>query len=131
MLVPLGTVVALMVVMAAKHFCADFLFQTSWVAKGKAAAHGWELPLAVHAGGHALLTLAIALLLFPRLWWVAPVEFVVHAVIDKGKVAVGHRKALDPTMTEYWWLVGFDQFLHQITNVLIVLAFLVWGRPTA
>ncbi len=129
MLVPLGTVIALMVVMAAKHFCADFLFQTSWVAKGKSAPHGWFWPLAVHAGGHALLTLAIVLPLDPRLWWLAPVEFVVHAAIDRGKVLVGSRKVLTPTMTEYWWLLGFDQFLHQITNILLVLAFLAWGRP--
>ena len=129
MVVPLGTVIALMAVMALKHFCADFLFQTSGIAKGKAAPHGWVAPLALHAGGHALLTLLIALPLFPRLWWVAPVEFVIHFAIDRAKAVIGCRTALNPTMTRYWWLVGFDQFLHQITNVVIVLAFLAWGHP--
>ena len=131
MLVPLGTVTALMVVMAAKHFCADFLFQTSWIAKGKSAAHGWLLPLALHAAGHAALTLLIVLLLFPRLWWLAPLEFVVHASIDRAKVLVGRRKTLDASMTEYWWLIGFDQFLHQLTNVVLVLAFVAWGQAAA
>ena len=128
MLVPLGTLAALMVVMAAKHFCADFLLQTSWIAKGKAAPRGWLLPLALHAGGHALLTLLIALLLFPRLWWLAPVEFVVHFGIDRAKALVGQRKPLNPGMTEYWWLLGFDQFLHQLTNVALVVAFVAWGQ---
>ena len=131
MLVPLGTVTALMVVMAAKHFCADFLFQTSWIAKGKSATHGWLLPLALHAAGHAALTLLIVLLLFPRLWWLAPLEFVVHASIDRAKVLVGRRKTLDASMTEYWWLIGFDQFLHQLTNVVLVLAFVAWGQAAA
>ncbi len=131
MLVPLGTLAALMVVMAAKHFCADFLLQTSWIAKGKAAAHGWVLPLVLHAGGHAILTLLIALLLFPRLWWLAPTEFVVHFLIDRAKVLVARRKPLDTTMTEYWWLLGFDQFLHQLTNIALVVAFLAWGQAAA
>lgn len=131
MLVPLGTVTALMVVMAAKHFCADFLFQTSWIAKGKSARHGWPVPLAIHAGGHAVLTLLIALILVPRLWWLAPLDFVVHASIDRAKVLVGQRRTLDASMTEYWWLIGFDQFLHQITNVALVAAFLVWGQAAS
>ena len=127
MLVPLGTVTALMVVMAAKHFCADFLFQTAWIAKGKSSDRGWRLPLALHAGGHAVITLLVALLLFPRLWWIAPIEFVVHAIIDRVKVVVGRRQALDPGKTGFWWLFGFDQCLHQLTNILIVYAFLAWG----
>lgn len=131
MLVPVGTVTALMVVMATKHFCADFLFQTSWIAKGKAACEGWVLPLALHAGGHALLTLLIILLLFPHLWWLAAIEFVVHFGIDRAKVIVGRRKSLNPTMTEYWWLMGFDQFLHQLTNIVLVLAFLALGHGEA
>lgn len=131
MIVPLGTVIALMVVMTAKHFCADFLFQTTWIARGKAAPRGWLLPLCVHAGGHAALTLAIALVLFPRLWWVAGVEFVVHAVIDRIKVIIGRDQSLDPAKKEYWWLFGFDQFLHHITNILLVLAFLGWGSSAA
>ena len=127
----MGTVTALMVVMAAKHFCADFLLQTSWIAKGKSAAKGWALPLTLHAGGHAALTLLIALLLFPRLWWLAGVEFAVHFAIDRAKALVGRRRELDATMTEYWWLIGFDQLLHQLTNVALVVAFVAWGRAGA
>jgi hypothetical protein len=128
MLVPLGTVTALMVVMAAKHFCADFLFQTSWIARGKAATERWLLPLLVHAFAHAILTLLVAIVLFPRLWWIAPIELVLHAAIDRAKVIFGRRARLDPTKTEYWWLFGFDQFLHHLTNILIVFVFLSYGQ---
>ena len=34
-------------------------------------------------------------------------------------------------MTEYWWLMGFDQFLHQLTNIVLVLAFLALGYGDA
>lgn len=130
MLVPLGTATALMCVMAAKHFCADFLFQTNAIAKGKAADRDWAVPLFLHALGHAGLTLLIALLVCPALWWVAPIEFVVHAAIDRGKAIVGRNAQLDIGKAEFWWLLGFDQFLHQLTNVLIVFGFLV-GRGGA
>ncbi|UDL94711.1 MULTISPECIES: DUF3307 domain-containing protein [Lichenihabitans] len=129
MLVPLGTATALMCVMAAKHFCADFLFQTAWIARGKAGTDNWVLPLMLHAGGHAALTLLIALLLYPKLWWFAPLELVVHAVIDRAKAVVGRRAALDAGQAEFWWLLGFDQFLHHLTNILIVSGFLALGTP--
>ncbi len=129
MLVPLGTVTALMVVMAAKHFCADFLFQTNWIAAGKARQHGWMVPLLLHAFGHALLTFLIALALFPRLWWLAPLELVLHAAIDRLKVIVARRQELNATKAEFWWLLGFDQFLHHLTNILIVAMFLAYGQP--
>lgn len=35
-----------------KHFLADFLLQTDWMAAGKDRPKGWLLPLAAHAGVH-------------------------------------------------------------------------------
>ena len=127
MLVPIGTATALMCVMAAKHFCADFLFQTDWIARGKAGQHHWLLPLTVHAAGHAILTLLICLVVAPSLWWLAVAEFIVHAGLDRLKVVVGAKAHLDAGQAEFWWLLGFDQFLHQLTNVVIVFALLALG----
>ncbi len=128
-MVPLGPVVALMVAMALKHFCADFLFQTSAIARGKAAADHWILPLAIHAFGHAIITFAIAMAFYPAAWWVAVAEFVIHAVIDRGKALIGTSLRLDSTKTSYWWLFGFDQLLHQLTNVAIMGVFLFTAAP--
>lgn len=127
MLVPLVTVTALMVVLTAKHFCADFLFQTNWIAAGKAAPTGWLVPLLMHVAGHSILTLVITLVVAPRLWWLAGVEFVVHAVIDRAKVLIGRRQHLDPGQAAFWWLLGFDQFLHHVTDIALVFAFLAYG----
>jgi hypothetical protein len=109
--------------MALKHFVADFLLQTSWIAHGKERCEGWLAPLAVHVLCHAGLTLGIALVLAPRLWWLAPAEFVIHAAIDRSKTRIGIDNKLDFTRPQYWWLLGFDQFLHQITNIALAAAF--------
>lgn len=127
-MVPFKAVMVLMAVMAIKHFCADFLFQTAGIARGKAARQRWLTPLLLHALGHAVLTLVVAILAFPQFWWVAVVEFVVHAGIDRAKVIAGNKARIDTSMTAYWWLLGFDQMLHQLTNVAIVGIFLA---PTA
>ena len=123
MMVPFGPLLGLMTAMAVKHFCADFLFQTTSIARGKAARRGWLIPLMLHALGHAAITLCIALAFFPRVWWTAPVEFIVHAGIDRGKVLAGDRINADMSMPAFWWLLGFDQLLHQLTNIGIVGVF--------
>jgi hypothetical protein len=112
--------------MAFKHFVADFLLQTNWIAHGKERSEGWFAPLAVHVLCHAALTLVIALAIAPRLWWLAPVDLVVHAAIDRGKSVVAHRGGWDPSQGAFWWLIGFDQFLHQATNIALAAAFFVF-----
>ena len=122
--VPLGTFCVLLLVFAFKHFVADFLFQTNWIAHGKERVEGWFWPLAVHVLGHAVLTLAIALAVAPRLWWLALVDLVVHAAIDRGKSVTGHWGRWDAGQGAFWWLMGFDQFLHQATNIALGAALL-------
>ncbi|WP_246731526.1 DUF3307 domain-containing protein [Methylocapsa sp. S129] len=124
--VPLWTFCGLLLVMAFKHFVADFLFQTSWIAHGKERVTGWFAPLAIHVLGHAALTLLIALAIAPRLWWLAPADLVVHAAIDRGKSVTGHWGRWDVKQGQFWWLMGFDQFLHQVTNIALAAAFFVF-----
>lgn len=123
--VPLLTTLGLMAAMAAKHYVVDFVAQTAWMARGKERARGWAAPLAVHAGLHAGGTLAVALLAAPALWWLAAIDFVVHGSIDRAKSVIGHRTRWTTTDSRFWWLMGFDQFLHQVTNVGLVAALLV------
>lgn len=113
-----------MVAMAVKHFLADFVLQTSSVARGKAAEHNWLGCLSLHAGLHAAGTLVVALVFAAVTWWVAPVEFVVHAAIDRGKVLLSRTLDLDIRAPGFWWLFGFDQLLHGLTNIAIVGVFL-------
>ncbi len=111
--------------MAIKHYAADFLLQTTWMARGKERSPGWFAPLAAHVLCHAGFTLVIALLVAPRLWWLALVDMVLHATIDRGKTLIARRGGWDAQRAEFWWLIGFDQLLHQITNIALVAAFFV------
>ena len=116
--------VALMLVFELKHYLADFVLQTNWIARGKDCTIGWQRPLAVHAGLHGLGTLCIALVAAPSFWWLAPLDMLVHGSIDRGKAVISLRKRFPITDARFWWLLGFDQLLHQVTNILLV-AFLL------
>ncbi|WP_246731362.1 DUF3307 domain-containing protein [Methylocapsa sp. S129] len=121
-LVPLWTFCIVLVAMALKHFVADFALQPKWIAHGKERREGWLAPLALHAFGHAVLTLCVVLVVAPHLWWLALADFVVHAAIDRGKTLIAQRGGWCVDKAGFWWLLGFDQFLHQVTNVAIVAA---------
>lgn len=120
--VPLLPFLLLAAVMALKHFVADFLFQTNAIARGKERRHGWAGPLALHALGHAGLTLLIALAVAPRLWWLALADFGLHFAVDRAKSVLGHHGGWTQADVRFWWLVGFDQFLHQLTNLGLAAA---------
>jgi Protein of unknown function (DUF3307) len=121
--VPLWSFCALLFVVALKHFVADFLLQTNWIARGKERREGWFAPLAVHVLCHATLTLLIALTIAPRLWWLAPADLVIHWGIDRAKTLTGLWGGWNPGQGQFWWLMGFDQFLHQATNIAVAAAF--------
>ena len=120
-LVWLATLYAAFVV---KQFLGDSLLQTTWMALGKAQKHGWFLPLVTHAAIHGALTLLLMLALRPSLWWLAPVDFGIHALLDYGKAAVTRGLGLTDKDARWWWLLGLDQRLHEITHFAYVLAVL-------
>jgi hypothetical protein len=122
---PVLAMAILAAVFAVKHFAADFVLQTNWIALGKDCRSGWLGPLAAHAAIHAALALVIVLAVAPRLWWLAVVDFVVHFGIDRGKSILGHWAELEARNPKYWWLLGLDQLLHQLTNIALALALLV------
>lgn len=120
-LVWLGALYAAFVV---KQFLADSLLQTTWIALGKAQKRGWLLPLTIHAGIHGALTFLLMLGLQPSLWWLGPVDFVVHGALDYGKASVTRRLGLTDKDAGWWWLLGLDQRLHEVTHFAYVLALL-------
>ncbi|WP_421580540.1 DUF3307 domain-containing protein [Shinella sp. M31] len=107
-----------------KHFLADFLMQTDWMAAGKDRPKGWLLPLAAHAGVHGAMTAALFLIVAPPLAWLGLADMLIHGVIDRLKSISTRRSALTPRQTAFWWLFGLDQSLHHLTHIglAIVLA---------
>lgn len=100
-----------------KHFLADFLLQTTWMALGKERAAGWVMPLAVHAGIHAIATGLICVVFAPALIWFAAVDFVLHFAIDRSKAIAGRFLQINPSRPAFWWLLGLDQTLHHATHL--------------
>lgn len=121
---PIWAMALLTAAFTVKHYVADFLLQTNWMACGKDRRTGWALPLLAHAGWHAALALAIALAVAPRLWWLAAVDFAIHFGVDRSKTLLGRWGAWTQADCRYWWLFGLDQFLHQLTNIGLSAALL-------
>ncbi|NBN79945.1 DUF3307 domain-containing protein [Microvirga tunisiensis] len=113
----------------AKHFIADFLFQTHWMAMGKEGRDHWILPLAAHAGIHAALTALLASAIAPSCLWLAAVDFVVHFAIDRSKAALVRVTGATPQRAGFWWLLGLDQTLHHLTHFAFILV--MAGASTA
>jgi hypothetical protein len=111
-----------LVLFTAKHFLADFILQTNWMWRNKDQKQDWLAALAAHAGCHALLTLILALVLMPALWWLGIVDFAIHALIDRCRGVIGRRLGLTFERTGWWWLFGIDQGLHQLTHFAFVIA---------
>lgn len=119
--VPVGAFALLVLAFAIKQLGADFLLQTTWMAQGKERPSAWLAPLCAHAGVHGLGTLLIALMVKPTLWWLALADFAIHTAIDRGKALICLRTRYQATDAGFWWLIGVDQFLHQVTHIGLAL----------
>ncbi len=119
------TLAILYVLFRIKHFACDFLLQNDWMAltKGKPGREGYSA-LLTHAGIHAAGTLAIVLAFAPALWWLGPVDFVVHAVVDRIKGLFTYRKGWTPKDTVFWWTLGADQEAHNFTHFAYIV--IIW-----
>ena len=116
----------------AKQLTCDFFLQTTWMAldKTKPLRGGGALPLVCHAGVHALFTFGITLIFAPHFWWLAPVDFVVHACIDKTKALLENKAGWKYEDYKYWWMLGVDQEAHNFTHLAyIILIVLDAGTP--
>ncbi len=111
----------LLVIFQIKHFVADFPLQFPYMLKKFSPNWSFVVPLSLHCGVHAVLTLIICLFVQPSLWWLAAIDFVVHFVMDRiksGPRYLGRFK--DTTSAAYWSAFGFDQMVHHLTHIYII-----------
>lgn len=116
----------LLVLLQIKHLLFDWLLQPPWMYKNKGTyGHpGGGAHAALH-GASTYLILA-AMNFAPTLCAVVAVaEMVVHYHIDWAKMRLNAVMQWGPTTSEnFWRLLGFDQFLHQI-SYLVIAAYVV------
>ncbi len=90
----------LLIIFQLKFFTADYLLQTPYMLQKFRPDWGFALPLLMHAGVHAMFTLAICLLLAPNLWWLVVVDLLTHFIIDRVKAGpkyLGRFKVMSVT----------------------------------
>lgn len=105
-----------------KHQAIDWMWQPAYEYENKGT---W-----LHFGGirHALKN-AIGTALSIGIFFGGPIglmilclDFVIHYLIDYCKVNINRHYKLDPKVhKEYFWLLGLDQTLHQLTYLFLLL----------
>lgn len=108
---------SLLLFLFTKHFIVDFLLQWPYQYKNK-GTYGHPGGI-LHAGLHGIPT---AMILGPVY---GLVDVLVHYHVDWAKMKINERKGWRPTTHEqFWHLLGFDQFLHTLTYLLLCDAYM-------
>lgn len=119
-------VLLILFLLQTKHLLIDWIWQPpyEWQNKGTYGHFGGIR----HALKNAIGTgLCIWVPLFAWLpptaaLWLTFLDFVIHYHIDWAKMNLNRKLAWGPTThAQFWWLTGFDQYLHQVTYIGLVL----------
>jgi hypothetical protein len=113
------SILLLLLLLQVKHFLFDFVLQTSYQLRNK-GTYGHPGGI-LHSGLHVLGTALVLPVVMPAagLWiGVLVGEFLVHYHIDWCKEQITRRwgKGNGPF---FWWMLGLDQFFHQVTYLAI------------
>lgn len=116
------TALGVVALLTVKHFVADFVYQPpyQWQNKGTYGHLGGIL----HSGQHAALSFLILLIFTtPMIAAVlAVLEFGIHYHMDWFKMWYNKRKGWGAnTHNEFWILLGFDQLVHSLTYIGMVM----------
>jgi hypothetical protein len=111
-----GPLVGWMLLLTAKHIVADFFLQNAWMAIGKDQRTGWALPLLAHCLVHLAVALLLILIVAPKFWFVAFIDFAIHITIDRAKGLVTSHVGVNQEHPWFWSLIGVDQALHHLTG---------------
>lgn len=126
----MGLFFVLFIGLETKHYLADYFLQPSWIIAGKG---DFRQPGGyAHAGIHAALTgvvLLVAGTSMPLLASILLAEFVVHYLLDYGKIRYSVGVHIVDRPGRFWALHGVDQMLHQLTYAAIIFAVVSAANP--
>ena len=111
----------LLLALQCKHLVGDFLFQTRYMLAHK-GTYGHPGGL-LHAGLHGGLSFAVLLLFglsVAGALALAAIEVLVHYHLDWGKERWNRSHAVTPSDAGFWYAMGTDQWLHQLTYLVMV-----------
>lgn len=128
MTIELHMVLLLLTLLQVKHLLADFFFQTPRMLADR--ARYLHLGRVQHAGLHAGLSLMALLVVGvgPEMALVICLaEGIAHFHIDWIKGRHADLSGKGPEHAGYWHAFGVDQFMHQLTYVAMLWAFVAGG----
>ena len=113
--------IVLFALLLVKHFVCDFVLQTPWqiAQKGVYGAPGGLVHSGIHVAGTLVALIAVATPI-STIVTVLIVEFIVHYHIDWGKEQTVRRLNWRAG-ARFWNSIGFDQLLHGLTYLAIVV----------
>jgi Protein of unknown function (DUF3307) len=115
-----------------KHLVCDFFLQApyQYLNKGKYGHPGGLLHVGIHCMG-SIWVMAACRPDLHRMFWLIIGEAIIHYHVDWAKIQIGDKFNWKPTNSDYfWWLLGIDQFVHQITYVVMVYFLLISNSNT-
>mgnify|MGYP001819356321 CR=1 FL=1 len=118
-----GQILLAMILFMTKHLIADFYLQTTYqvLNKGTYFHPGGILHSAIHVIGSAPIIFYIFAPASSLLILLLVAEFIIHYHLDWCKERIVHNKKWTTQHTSFWIALGTDQFLHQITYVLMIV----------
>jgi len=119
-----------------KHMVMDFFVQNRFPYMWMNKHLIWHPGGWLHSGTHAVASFGIFALIHPPTtgahpWWEIALylcigEFYLHFLIDCVKMRIGIWKGWKcNTSPRFWDLLGIDQFLHQVTYLVMILVWVV------
>jgi len=120
--------ITLLILLQFKHFICDFPLQKpyQYLNKGIYGHGGGILHASIHCIGTFLAIFISAFFLerdvfIAQVFFLAGIDFVIHYHIDWAKVKINKRYGWKCDNSEkFWYLLGFDQLLHQLTYIGII-----------
>lgn len=119
----LESVIALLALLQVKHWYIDFVNQSMEEVHGK-GIYGNVLGI-WHSAKQAFGTLLCVLIItgsgyFIDAVFIALLDFIIHYHTDWAKININKKKNYTTDTPQFWWWLGFDQLVHQLTYLLIV-----------
>ena len=115
------TTLWILVALQVKHLLIDWCWQPAYEWKNKGTyGHFGGVRHALKNGAGTAVCLAIGASPLEATL-LGGLDALAHYHIDWSKMNLNRRARWGPTTSEYfWWLTGFDQFLHQATYLALV-----------
>lgn len=116
----MSTLLLVLLLLQVKHLVIDWILQPQWMWSKKHIYGHWGG--IAHAGLNALGTAIVIAPFFGHFLLVLAIDFIAHYHIDWAKMNLNNWAGWGPnTHPQFWWLLGADQFAHQVTYLALLL----------